>query len=258
MSDSLTILATTYAPVCRYRVDKHLVGYYTIQYMSEGAIELSYDDRLYRLEGPWFWAAYPGPRTRFHRAAGIDHWFHRHVGFTGPRVGRWLALGLLPAEPWPAPPGRDWAADVDNLIAATKLPDPRGQLRSVNLLERLLLDLADARADAGGNEEPWLAAARDSLTEEGVFTPDYERIAESAGMSITTLRRRFRATMGMSPHEYVLLSRLAAARELLVETDLPLKGIAERLGYDNVYFFCRQFKQEVGVPPGLYRKTRSA
>jgi AraC-like DNA-binding protein len=258
MNDSLTILATTYAPQCAHRVDKRLVGYYTVQYMSAGAVELSYDTRTYRLEGAWFWTAYPGPRTRFNAAPGTSHWFHRHVGFTGPRVSRWLALGLLPAEPWPAPPGKDWAADMDALIATRLQRDPRSHLRAVNLLERLLLDLADARSEGGGQEEPWLAATRDALTEEGVFAPDYERIAAEAGMSITTLRRRFRRAMGMSPHEYVLLARIAAARQILAETDLPLKSIAEQLGYDNVYFFCRQFKQSVGVPPGLYRKTRSA
>ena len=38
--------------------------------------------------------------------------------------------------------------------------------------------------------------------------------------------------------------------------DLPLKAISERLGYDSVYFFARQFRQRVGVTPGLYRKSR--
>jgi AraC family transcriptional activator FtrA len=57
-------------------------------------------------------------------------------------------------------------------------------------------------------------------------------------------------------HDHVLQSRLASARTLLAETDLPLKAISERLGYDSVYFFARQFRQRIGVTPGLYRKSR--
>jgi AraC-like DNA-binding protein len=43
---------------------------------------------------------------------------------------------------------------------------------------------------------------------------------------------------------------------LLTETDLPLKAVAERLGYDSVYFFARQFRQIAGVPPGVFRRSR--
>jgi AraC-like DNA-binding protein len=259
MSDHLTILAASYQPECRIHIDKHIVGYYTIQFMSEGGVDLSYDDRHYPMQGAWFWTALPGPRVRFHASRDAGQWFHRHVGFTGPRAGRWMALGLLPKEPWPAPPGRDWSAAFDEVIAQTKRRDPRGQMRAVNLLEQLLLDLADARAvQPVRAEEEWLEGVREALSADGVFGPDYGRIAADAGMSLTTLRRRFREAMGMSMQDYVLQARLAAARELLAETNLPLKTVAEQLGYDSVYFFCRQFRQQVGVPPGLYRKTRAA
>jgi AraC-like DNA-binding protein len=259
MSDHLTILATSYQPECRIHIDKHIVGYYTIQFMSEGGVDLSYDDRHYSLKGAWFWTALPGPRVRFHASRETGQWFHRHVGFTGPRAGRWMALGLLPRDPWPAPPGRDWSAAFDEVIAQTRWRDPRGQMRAVNLLEQLLLDLADARAVQPVHaEEEWLESVRDALSADGVFGPDYAQIAAGAGMSLTTLRRRFRNAMGMSMQDYVLQARLAAARELLAETNLPLKTVAEQLGYDSVYFFCRQFRQQVGVPPGLYRKTRAA
>jgi AraC-like DNA-binding protein len=132
-------------------------------------------------------------------------------------------------------------------------------MRAVNLLEQLLLDLADARAiQPERAEDVWLEGVREALSADGVFGPDYTRIAADVGMSLTTLRRRFREAMGMSMQDYVLQARTAAARELLAETNLPLKSVAEQLGYDSVYFFCRQFRQQVGVPPGLYRRTRAA
>jgi transcriptional regulator GlxA family with amidase domain len=55
-----------------------------------------------------------------------------------------------------------------------------------------------------------------------------------------------------------LQSRIAAARHLLSDTDLPIKQIAARLGYSNVYFFSRQFTAMAGVSPGIYRTSRQS
>jgi len=49
---------------------------------------------------------------------------------------------------------------------------------------------------------------------------------------------------------------VAKARQMLGETELPLKTIADRLGYRDVYFFSRQFRKLSGVPPAAYRRSR--
>lgn len=51
-------------------------------------------------------------------------------------------------------------------------------------------------------------------------------------------------------------NRIARARAYLGETDVPIGPIAEKLGYNDIYFFTRQFRERVGVPPGQYRKSR--
>jgi AraC-like DNA-binding protein len=233
-----------------------VVGYYTIQFMENGGVDLAYDDRWRRMEGAWFWPAYPGPRLRFRAAEGYDVWFHRHVGFRGPRVQHWIASGLWPTDAQPAPPGRDWGAFFDELIELSRRAEHRVRLRAVNLLENLLLELTEHRAQAAGAHPRWLDDVLASLDEEGNFAPDYARIARSVGMGESTLRRRFKEATGISPHAYALQVRQARARTLLTETDLPLAAVAERLGYDNVYFFARQFKQLAGVSPGVYRRSR--
>lgn len=253
----LTFLATTRQPRCTIRLDKRLDGYHTMQFMERGSVWLAYDDREYTLTGPWFWPAYPGPRLRFQAGPGHDHWFHRHVGFQGPLVSRWVAMGLWPEGPQPAPPGRDYAAFFDALIAQARRGDHWGRRRAVNLLEQLLLELAEARAQPQ-TREPWLETVLARLGEADTFAPDYARLASEVGMGLSTLRRRFKGATGLPLHGYVLQTRLAAARTLLGETDLPVKAVAERLGYDNVFFFSRQFRRGIGVPPAVYRRSRQA
>jgi AraC-like DNA-binding protein len=254
--DDLVFLATTREPRCDIRLDKRLDGYHTIQFMTEGGVELFYDERGYTLQGgAWFWPAFPGPRLRFHAAPGYATWFHRHVGFRGPLVQRWEAQGLWPREPQPAPVGKDYAPLFDEMIVLARRADRWGRLRAVNLLEQLLLELAEDRAQAPARE-PWLGAVLERLSRGDAFAPDWAGIAAEVGMGASTLRRRFRHATGMPPHAYVLQARMASARALVGETELPFRRIAEQLGYDNVHFFSRQFRQHLGVPPGVYRKSR--
>src|SRR5262245_14630834 len=47
-------------------------------------------------------------------------------------------------------------------------------------------------------------------------------LASAAGLSMYHFARAFKQSQGMTPHSYVVQQRLARARQLLTETDLPL------------------------------------
>lgn len=264
----LTFLHSRCLPRCDARVDKRFDGYYTLQFMASGGVEVGYDTRRHLLDdgGAWFWTAYPGPHIRFHAAPGHSFWEHRYVAFQGPRVTRWIADGLWPEKPQPAPSPEggegDYAARFDDLLALARRGDAWSVPRAVNRLEAFLLELAEDRArssNGGIAAEPWLSAVLTGIAaEEDPDTPalDYEQMARQAGMALSTLRRRFKQATGVALHEYALQTRIARARSLLGETDLPIKAIAERMGYRDVYFFTRQFRQSVGVPPAAYRRSR--
>jgi AraC-like DNA-binding protein len=253
MDDDLIFLHGSATPRCNTRVDKHFDGYYTMQYMDRGAIDLSHDDRAWRLEGAWCWTAFPGPRIRFAPAVGTGNWSHRYVAFRGARVGRWIADRLYHREPQAAPDGTTPLFDA--LLEQSTRGGKWGTLRATNLLEQLLLRLAEARQQPA-SREPWLETLLARLDRAGEFVPDYEALAGEAGLSLSTLRRKFRAATGTPLHGYVQQCRLAKARHLLGETDWPIKQIAERLGYQDVYFFSRQFRALSGVPPAAFRKSR--
>ena len=119
----------------------------------------------------------------------------------------------------------------------------------------ILLELAEARESTEATS-PWLQQALTVLHDSSsTAPPDYEELAAGAGMSISTFRRHFRAAMGLAPHEYLLHCRINSARQMLARTDLPVKEIAQRLGYSDVFFFTRQFTRTAGVPPAQYRKS---
>jgi AraC-like DNA-binding protein len=260
MLSDLTFLHGHYTPRCDARVDKRFVGYYTLQFGVSGGVELFYGDERHLLtdDRAWFWTAYPGPRVRFHASPGRDWWEHRYVAFRGPRVTHWLAEGIYPDRPFAPPPATvpDLTTRFDRMVALSQQTDRRGVARAINLLEGILLEIAAERDRSEAEPEEWLRVALEHLT--GDPAPDYPALAARCGMSLSTLRRRFRVATGTPLHEYALQTRAAAARALLVETDLPVKAVAERLGYRDVYFFTRQFRRLVGVPPAAYRRSRQS
>lgn len=245
----LTFLHGSHTPRCVSVVDKRFPDYCSFQVMTRGAIDLSYDRESYTLQGRWVFLSYPGPWTHFERAAGQAFWTHRYVAFRGPLMHRWEELGLLPFRPQRIPPG-DYVERFDVLLRLFPRSDQLGHLRAVNLLENLLLELADQRRP---EKVQWLDRAKDLVLRVS-GQPDYERIATELGMALTTFRRAFREEAGIAVHQFLLRSRVDSARHLLEETQLPIKAIARQLGYRDVFFFSRQFAKLTGSSPGAYRE----
>lgn len=255
MRSDLTFLRSSTRHVVGSGIDKHLHGYSTLQFVTaiSGTLLVAYDDQEFLLKaGDWFFPAHPGPRYRCQAQNARDSWHHRHIGFQGPLVESWKAAGIWPEEPQSAPSGCDWAARMENLISLVRKGERLARLRAINGLEAVLLELAEARQGSWGN--PWLQSVLARLDSEN--PPGLPQLAHEMGLSPTALRRRFKATAGVSMQEHRLQSRLAAARALLTDTDMPLKAIAARLGYKNEFFFSRQFRNHVGVAPGAFRKSR--
>lgn len=251
--EPLTFLHCGRTPRCNAVVDKRF-DYFTLQLMTRGKIEVSYGARAYALQDSWLWTAYPGPHIRFHCAPGSASWHHRYVAFAGAQVNEWVAAGLWFEQPQQLP-NEEVVTLFDGLLEQIKNGGAWSARRATNLLEQILLTLAEVRCEPP-TREAWLVQVREALDADGNFAPDYAHLAASCGLGLSTLRRKFKETTGTSLHAYVMQRRIAKARELLGETDWPLKRIASHLQFCDVYFFSAQFCRIVGIPPATYRKSR--
>ncbi|MBS6640300.1 MAG: helix-turn-helix transcriptional regulator [Clostridiaceae bacterium] len=79
-------------------------------------------------------------------------------------------------------------------------------------------------------------------------------VAAHVNMSQFHFSRLFKRGCGCPPHEYLILTRLNRAKHLLKTTDLPIKVIAQKVGYQNVSSFTNAFTDRVGISPTLFRK----
>ncbi|MCM1026452.1 MAG: AraC family transcriptional regulator [Roseburia sp.] len=82
-----------------------------------------------------------------------------------------------------------------------------------------------------------------------------DELAKQAFMSTYYFIRVFKNETGMSPHEYIINTRIHLAKMLLLETTLPVGDICYKSGFSSESAFCAAFKKNVGVTPTLYRKN---
>jgi AraC-like DNA-binding protein len=65
--------------------------------------------------------------------------------------------------------------------------------------------------------------------------------------------RVFKHATGLAPHQYVIRCRMAHAKQLLAETDLPLCEIALQVGCADQSHFTALFRTHVSLTPKAYR-----
>jgi len=79
-------------------------------------------------------------------------------------------------------------------------------------------------------------------------------LARMAAMSERTFLRRFQATTGRTPADWLTCARVDHARELLESTALSIDHIAARTGLGMATTMRHHFRRKVGVSPSEYRR----
>lgn len=82
-----------------------------------------------------------------------------------------------------------------------------------------------------------------------------ETLAREAALSPHHFAQCFKASMGSTPHRYVLQRRLDRARILLKSTAMPIVEIALALGFASQPHFTQVFREHFGVTPAAARKS---
>jgi transcriptional regulator GlxA family with amidase domain len=103
-----------------------------------------------------------------------------------------------------------------------------------------------------GEDEPFamiLAWMVDHLCEDLTV----EQIAERARMSSRTFARRFRATLGTTPYQWLLQQRIALAQRLLETTNQPIEQLAACCGFSSAATLRLHFQRLLRVSPQAYR-----
>jgi AraC family transcriptional regulator len=81
-----------------------------------------------------------------------------------------------------------------------------------------------------------------------------DRLAEEAGLSPYHFLRTFERATGVTPHQYVLRTRLRTAAQRLADAPEKIVDVALDCGFADLSNFNRAFRAEFGVNPRAYRR----
>lgn len=83
---------------------------------------------------------------------------------------------------------------------------------------------------------------------------DFQALAHDLGVSYSTFRFTFKKQTGFSPREYENRIKLNRARDLLLRENKSITETAQALGFKNIYYFSRAFKQHFGQSPRAWKQ----
>ena len=79
-------------------------------------------------------------------------------------------------------------------------------------------------------------------------------LCEYSNISKSVLYKSFQKHLNTSPNQYINEKKIAKAKDLINNTEMPIKEIADNLGFTNTTYFYKLFKKVTGITPIQYKK----
>ncbi|HEY8207264.1 MAG TPA: AraC family transcriptional regulator [Myxococcaceae bacterium] len=162
----------------------------------------------------------------------------------------------------PPPERARWSARFADLHAELARPRLGYEVSARALLTLILIDAARLAAESDRlskvppGSRPLLAQVF-QLIESRYHRPiSLQDVAKEVGRSPAHLTTLVKRQTGRSVLEWIIERRMAEARRLLVETELEVGEIGQKVSYLDPGYFIRQFRRANGVTPLQWRRAR--
>jgi len=106
-------------------------------------------------------------------------------------------------------------------------------------------------------DDPTVAMAVRYIRDHYAENIGVDDVARTACMNRRTMEKRFRAIIGRSPAAEIRRVRIAAAKELLLQHEVPIEEVARRSGFSSRRWMSTVFSAAAGTTPGRFRKEHS-
>ena len=121
----------------------------------------------------------------------------------------------------------------------------------------LLSGMLIAKSRTGTPSDSPVVLAKNYVADHFAEPISVEDLAGAAAVSTSYLTKLFRQQMGTSPHDFLLRYRITQAKQLLMETDLPIGEIARKVGFTSESNFSYRFSKMCSTTPRAYRSLRA-
>lgn len=222
-------------------------------FRGDGVLEVN--ARTYSLVAPCAFVIYPHDEVVY-RAVGVEKTFDQlYYDFEPRYVGELERLRLVSRSRriWTlGDPANLWALAEELCSLSNSFPLEQVVDRVDRLCERMLIE-SQLPPEAETSEERIIARILSKMRREPQQPFNLAETIRYAHMSEATFRRRWGAQVGMSPRRYLEQLRIQTACRLLIETGLPVREIARKVGFEDEFYFSRRFHSVKSCSPRAYR-----
>lgn len=149
---------------------------------------------------------------------------------------------------------------VNGLLSSSSVSDAALNCHVAELLGYLVQSRVAPTRRTGRqirHDAPEIRPALDQMAGDPKRSWRAGELAKICGMSERHFFRRFKMATGLSPIDWLRRERIRIARGKLLEGVESVKEISEQVGYNDVFFFSRDFKHQTGSSPSAYRRERA-
>lgn len=142
-------------------------------------------------------------------------------------------------------------ASIDNLLKQRK------KIFESLLLSKKTVELNPTEIVITSRDETFLKEIID-IVENGMVDVEFniDTVAESIGMGRTTFYKKFKSLTNLAPVEFVREMRLKRAKQFLDANGHNISEIAYAVGFNSAKYFSTCFKEEYGISPSEYLKSK--
>lgn len=258
-------------PVGRHPHDHHfswergrVLDVYQLVLISdgEGVLESGRPGETWRVNGGQVFILFPGVWHRYApspQTGWVEHW----IECRGGAFEAVQKLGILS----PARPVIELNGDTAILETLMRCHDRAAEdpMDNQDILASLAVHCLSLLVHVAGSVPgPARAQARSiqracQLIMDRCDRPlEMSSIAREVGMGYSHFRQSFQRQYGIGAREFHLQVRMRRAGDMLANTELPIKEIAETLGYSSAFHFSNAFKHAKGLAPKPWREAEDA
>ena len=124
---------------------------------------------------------------------------------------------------------------------------------NIMLFDLVSMMMLGERFTPSRGQEDTITKSIDFMSENISTNLKVAELAEEQNLSVSRYSKLFKEKTGYSAIQYFLKLKIEKACQELYFTDISVKEVSLKFGFDDPYYFSRVFKKIMGMPPSKYR-----
>jgi len=150
--------------------------------------------------------------------------------------------------------GSQFPSAADELTAVRLI-----RIAVANQLVRFLLEMIGcARRHQGAHHSSVISRLVERIKASPEQNYSLVELAAEAKLSLSRFKRKFKAEIGIAPHDYILRCKIEAAKRMLCERGMSVTDTAMELGFSSSQYFATVFRKFTRQTPVEFSSQRSA